>query len=195
MGLKAKGISHKLKHAPPHSDEARSHHPFGRIPSLQHNGHELFESAAIVQYLDAVFSNHPLRPADVFGSARVTQFCSAVSDYIFNSVEHGVIKPRLKATEQKTSEDKIAQMLTEGVKKATEFLKALESCVDADGPFLLGKQLTWADLYLAPVLADLVATNERYIMDSVPKIQAWFARFRKEACFIETVDGTLAASL
>ena len=89
-------------HAYPHTKEANAHHPFGRIPALNHDGFCLCESFAIARYIDSMApaGSRPLRPPrpDAQGNAAVDEVSLAAS-YVFPAVEHGVVKPRLKMEE------------------------------------------------------------------------------------------------
>jgi glutathione S-transferase len=46
------------------SPEHLARHPFGRVPVLEHDGFLLYETQAILRYLDRVLPNPPLTPAD-----------------------------------------------------------------------------------------------------------------------------------
>ena len=39
-------------------------HPFGRIPAVEHDGFALYETQAIVRYIDQAFPGPALQPAD-----------------------------------------------------------------------------------------------------------------------------------
>jgi hypothetical protein len=54
--------------------------PFGQIPVLIDNGFSLFESRAIVRYLDAKSAKHPLIPSDPHKKALVDQWISVEQD-------------------------------------------------------------------------------------------------------------------
>ena len=38
--------------------------PYGKVPVIRHNGAVVYESAVINEYLEEVFPDHPLLPAD-----------------------------------------------------------------------------------------------------------------------------------
>ena len=53
--------------------------PQGLIPTLVHDGHPIGQSLAIMEYLDEVFPEPPLLPADPLGRARARQIAYAVA--------------------------------------------------------------------------------------------------------------------
>ena len=56
-------------------------HPFNRVPILQHGDFVLYETSAIVAYLDETFPRLPLQPSDIPGRARMDQCISIVNSY------------------------------------------------------------------------------------------------------------------
>jgi glutathione S-transferase len=67
--LEEKGVSYRLSPVAPGSmrtPEHLSRHPFGRVPVLEHDGFGLYESQAILRYLDRVLPS----PAAIAGPPR-----------------------------------------------------------------------------------------------------------------------------
>ena len=52
-------------------------HPFDRVPILQHGDFTLYETSAIVAYLEEVFPTPPLQPETAQDRARMNQWISA----------------------------------------------------------------------------------------------------------------------
>lgn len=53
--------------------------PLGLVPALEHEGHLLAESVAILEYLEERFPTPALLPADALGRARVRQLVQIIS--------------------------------------------------------------------------------------------------------------------
>src|SRR5690242_18909775 len=75
-------------------------HPFGRVPVLEHDGFRLYETQAILRYLDRVLPEPSLTPADIRRAARMDQVMNINDWYLFQGVGnvilfHRVIAPRL----------------------------------------------------------------------------------------------------
>src|SRR5262249_30093081 len=56
-------------------------HPFGRVPTLVHDGFVLFETSAITRYIDRAFSGPRLQPQDARAAARMDQIIAVVDAY------------------------------------------------------------------------------------------------------------------
>ncbi len=55
--------------------------PDGQVPVLVHDGEVIAESTVINEYLDQVYPNPPLRPADALSCARMRVFTKFVDEY------------------------------------------------------------------------------------------------------------------
>ena len=78
--LAEKGVSYEYVEVNPFSEEGQTalagQHPFGRVPVLRHAGFELYETVAILGYLDEVFEGPKLIPDDAKARARMRQVMS-----------------------------------------------------------------------------------------------------------------------
>src|SRR5450756_11634 len=101
--LEEKGAAYRLAPVAPGTMRAPEHlarHPFGRVPVLEHNGFSLYESQAILRYLDRVLPTPALTPADPRAAARMDQAMNVNDWYLFQGVAnviafHRVVRPRL----------------------------------------------------------------------------------------------------
>ena len=55
--------------------------PFGRVPTLVHDGFVLYETTAITRYIDEAFAGVPLQPADPRERARMNQIIAIADSY------------------------------------------------------------------------------------------------------------------
>src|SRR6516225_2046447 len=101
--LEEKGARYRLTPVVPGTMKTPQHlalHPFGRIPVLEHDGFRLYETQAILRYLDRVVPEPPLTPADPRRAARMDQVLNVCDWYLFQGVNnvigfHRIIAPRL----------------------------------------------------------------------------------------------------
>jgi glutathione S-transferase len=82
------------------SPEHLARHPFGRVPVLEHDGFLLYETQAILRYLDRVLPVPALTPADAKRAARMDQVMNVNDWYLFQGVGnvivfHRVVGPRV----------------------------------------------------------------------------------------------------
>lgn len=100
MAAIEKGVGFEFATIELGSPELLAQHPFGKIPTLRHGDVSLFETFAIGRYLDETFDGPALQPADPAGRARMTQWISAIVDYVYpalirNYLLSGYIRPQM----------------------------------------------------------------------------------------------------
>ena len=85
MGLEEKGVAYRLQPVGPHELKSEAYlkrHPFGRVPAFEHGDFKLYETQAILRYLDDVFPEPPFVPADPRAAARMNQIIG-INDWYF----------------------------------------------------------------------------------------------------------------
>lgn len=132
-------------------------HPFGRMPVLQHGDFLLYETQAILRYLDAILPDPPLTPADPKIAARMHQLMGINDWYLFpcarDIVFQRVVGPAILGIEP--NEATIAGAMPRAHVVFTEL-----SAMLGERPFLTGPALSLADLMLAPQLELFSRTPE-----------------------------------
>src|SRR5512140_1427946 len=101
--LEEKGARYRLAPLAPNASKSPEHlarHPFGRVPAFEHDGFALYETQAILRYLDRVLPQPALTPADPRRAARMDQVMNINDWYLFPGVGnvivfHRVIAPQL----------------------------------------------------------------------------------------------------
>jgi glutathione S-transferase len=155
-------------------------HPFGRIPAFEHDGFRLFETGAIARYVDEAFDGPALQPADARGRARMGQIIGMLDAYGYRAMVWDVAVERL----EKAPPDEA--LIANGLRQAETVLKVLTS-LKAKGPWLLGDQLTLADLHAAPIIAYFVKVAEgRDLLARFAEMRDWFARMSGRPSFVRT---------
>lgn len=145
----------------------------------------LYESSAIRRYIDdALYPIAKLRSRDgvsllnpfldttdsghLFESAkkraRLDQIVSLTASQVFPALEFRIIKPRLAMEDNKADEGTIAVGIEEGVEQGKGVLALLENFLKDNqagkSQWFIGDNLSWADLYVYPILADLKSIPE-----------------------------------
>lgn len=159
--LEEKGASYRLSAVAPGMHRSEPHisrHPFGRVPVLEHDGFMLYETQAMLRYLDRVLPTPPLTPADPKTAARMDQAMNVNDWYLFPGVNsvigfHRVVGPRLMGLTP--DEAAIAAAMPKAHTVCNELARLLGT-----QPYFAGEAMTLADLLLAPQLDFLSQTPE-----------------------------------
>jgi glutathione S-transferase len=174
MVLSLKGVTDfRIEPNAPHSAEQDARHPWGKVPALTHDGFTVYETSAITTYLDTLFPQPPLQPADVKALARMTQWISAYCDNVpkvtFPIIIERLIVPGRGGT---PDEDLVARTAEAAPATLAVFDRAL-----AETPWLAGDRMTLADLFILPNLVFFGATPEgKAIMSQLPHLQGMVDR-------------------
>ena len=125
----------------------QSLNPQNVLPLLVHQGLHLSQSLAIVEYIDEIWSEPPLFPADAAGKARVRSLAQiAISDV------HPLIVPRVRNfMEHEFGLDEAARLkwIRYWFNKGTEAIEAKIAADNLSGTYAHGDQVSLADLALA----------------------------------------------
>ncbi len=195
IALEEKGVPYRLAAVAPGTLRTPEHiarHPFGRVPVLEHDGFRLYETQAILRYLDRVLPAPPLTPADVRGAARMDQLMAINDWYLFQGVANvigfqRVVGPRLLGLVP--DEAAIAAAMP---KSRTVFAEL--AALLGRQPFLAGEAFTLADVLLAPQLDFLNATPEWALLTAgAPHLCAWLERVRARPSLAATTWERVAA--
>ncbi|MER8973775.1 MULTISPECIES: glutathione S-transferase family protein [unclassified Mesorhizobium] len=153
------------------------HQPFGRIPAFEHDGFRLYETGAIARYVDEAFGGPALQPVEARPRARLNQITGLLDAYAYRTMVWDVAVERL----EKTPPDEA--VIANGLRQARTALQALSS-LKAEGPWLLGTDLTLADLHAAPIIGYFVKVAEgQALLAEFADIRDWYARITQRASF------------
>ncbi|MER8810764.1 glutathione S-transferase family protein [Mesorhizobium australicum] len=156
------------------------HHPFGRIPAFEHDNFRLFEASAIARYVDEGFAGPALQPTDPRARATMNQIIGILDAYAYRAMVWDVAVERLEKTEPDVA------LIANGLRQAETVLKVLTS-LKAQGPWLLGNQLTLADLHAAPIIAYFVKVPEGHnLLTQFAGIWDLYLRMAGRPSFVRT---------
>lgn len=86
-----KDVSYAMTMAAPHTAPLLDINPYGRMPAIRHRDVTLFETLAIVTYIDDVFDGPALLPKTPVEKARALQWVSAILDGVVPTILRGYI--------------------------------------------------------------------------------------------------------
>lgn len=163
--------------------------PVGKIPSLTtEQGNHLSESSVCCDYLEDAYPGNPLYPSDSFARARVRQImkmselylelpCRRLLAFVFSNTEP---PEELKAEIRQTVERGASAML-----RLCKF-----------EPYIVGSEITMADIYVRYVLAvvNMASTSlELDIMGSISGMKEWSAMMG-ESEISQQIDADMKAN-
>jgi glutathione S-transferase len=153
-------------------------HPFNRVPILRHGDFTLYETSAIVTYLDETFPRLPLQPRDVPGRARMNQWISLVNSYFYPYMIYHVSHERNVFPELGIPSDE--RVVAHALPKIEVALQVAERQFAHGKDYLLGSELTLADFYLLP---------STYSFSFAPEAKAMYPRFPAFGRWRERMEG------
>ena len=149
-------------------------HPFNRVPILRHGEFIVYETSAIVAYVDDAFGGVSLTPKDIKARARMNQWISAVNNYYYPYMIYHVTHERLVFPELQIASDE--KVVAHALPKVETALAVAERQLGHGKDFLLGDDLSIADFYLLPSTFAFSLTAEGQAI--YPKFPA-FCRWRE----------------
>lgn len=160
-------------------------HPFGRIPTLDHDGFQLFETGAITTYLDAL-GTPSWTPPDPKAAARAAQVIHVIDNYAYWPLVREVFDAAVFAPAMGQPIDR--DRLDRGLSAAKPVLKSIDAII-AEGRILTGV-LSRADLHLAPMIAYFTqAPQGAEMLTRYPALSHWFENIKRRDSFVETEPG------
>lgn len=148
------------------------------MPTLIDGDFIVWDSHAIATYLiDKYAENDALYPKDLCQRARCNQ------RLFFNN---GIVFPRFRAISKlifsgsDSFPDEFVESIRTTYKTLTAFLK--------NDPFLVGTQLTVADIYVCVIITCLSATVAPINDEQYPEIVAWMDRIKEEIPFFDEMN-------
>ncbi len=190
MVLAEKGIEYKQMEVDPFTDLSPDYlalHPFGRVPTLVHDEFSLYETSAIIGYLDEAFPGPDLQPKKAQSRARMAQIISVIDSYGYWPMIRQVFSQRVFGPNEGCPVDE--NEVQAGLTRASVVLNAIEN-IAGEGKQLVDKGLSLADIHLAPMIAYFAATAEgKELISGLPKLATWWEVMATRPSLLETDPG------
>jgi glutathione S-transferase len=193
--LEEKNADYRLVPLAPGAHKAEPHisrHPFGKVPVLEHDGFVLYETQAILRYLDRALPEPALTPAGADSAARMDQAMNVNDWYLYQGVAnvivfHRVVAPRLLGS----TPDEAA--IAAAMPKARVTFRELSRLLGRQSYFA-GDAMSLADLMIAPQL-DIFALAPEWapLTADAPNLVEWLGRMTARPSLQATTWERLAA--
>lgn len=163
--------------------EHLARHPFGRIPVIEHDGFRLYESQAIIRYIDQVFPGSSLTPAEPRAQARMNQVMGIVDWYVMPSISSGIGFNRLIKPIFGLPVDEA--VVAAAIPQAKTCVAALEDLLGGK-PYFAGDRVSLADLMAVAHLDLFPQTPEGAEIMAGSPLLAWLDRMAERPSVART---------
>lgn len=186
LALSEKGVDWDWVEVDPFAEPERAarRHPFAKVPVLVHGSFAVFETAAILQYVDEGFDGPPLQPEEPQARARTRQVQAVADAYAYWPMVRMLYSHRVFRPRQGEEADRVTAR--EGLSRARPVLDALEA-LTGEGPYFGGEAPSLADLHLAPIVAAFAEAPEGgALLAGRRRLKAWLAAMEARPSFRAT---------
>lgn len=159
--------------------ERRALHPFSRVPVLTHGKTVIYETNAILRYIDEAFDGPQLQPTDALLRARMNQAIGIIDAYGYEPMVRVVFVQRVRWPPRGLVADEVAVAAAAAI--ADRSFDALER-LQGNASFLAGETISLADIHVFPHLITYAETPEgKEAFARHPDLRAWLGRFRQRS--------------
>lgn len=160
-------------------------HPFRKVPAFEHDGLRLFETVAILVYVDAAFDGPSLVPADAEARARCFQALGVVDSYAYNALITRTFIPRAVVPLLGGTTD---ESVIEGARADAERAVAVLDRLLQGREYFAGPAPSLADFHAVPVLHYAGQIPEgQAMLAKAPALGAWTKRMSGRESVSSTV--------
>jgi glutathione S-transferase len=145
-------------------------HPFGVVPVLDDDGFVMFESRAIIRYLDTRLPGPSLVPASLQARARMDQWLSVDQSYVAPHIRTLAIH-RILRKHQGLPMDEAA--MAEAERGLVDAFSVIDRALAGDR-YLAGDTFSLADISLMPYVAGLVHVEAPHVISGLRDLSRWW---------------------
>ena len=186
--LEEKGAAYRFAPLKPGTTKIAPHilrHPFGRIPVLEHGDFTLFETQAILRYIDRVLPQPALTPPDPRAAGLMDQALNVCDWYLFQGVGNvigfqRVVAPRVMGL---AGDDAVVEA---AMPRAQEVFTQLSRLL-GDRPWFAGDGFSLADILLGAHM-DLLSEAPEWtpLTEGRENLRGWLNRLNARPSFAAT---------
>jgi glutathione S-transferase len=154
------------------SPQYTAKHPFGVVPFFEDDGFTMYESRAIIRYLDARLPGNKLVPGDLPSLGRMEQWISIEQSYFSSNTLAIVMEQFFKPMRGgKPDMDKV----NKGRDGSARALDAADRALMTQA-YLSGDTFSLADICWLPYMQYLSATPQGTLITERPHVKSWWQR-------------------
>jgi glutathione S-transferase len=157
--------------------------PFGRIPVLEDDGLRLFETSAILRYVDEAFAGPALQPGTPAGRAEVAMLLGLAANHFYPSGVMGAFYQEVYVPTNGGRAD--GGVVASALLAAVPFLEFAEDRLVGD--FLVGGSFTLADALAGAMVHNFaLAPSGSAALATYQRLESWFRRVASRPSFQST---------
>lgn len=145
--------------------------PFGVVPAIEDSGFAMYESRAIIRYIDATREGAALTPKDAKDRARMDQWMSVEQSYFSPAAMKAVLEIWYSSMQGREPDKSVIQAGLDGTKRSLDVLDGALK----DREYLVGT-FTLADVCFAPYLQYLQDMGIDGGVKERENVSAWWSR-------------------
>ena len=159
--------------------------PFMKVPVLEHGELSLYETPAIMVYVNANFDGPALLPELAGMRAKTVQVINIVDSYAYNALITRTFIPRVVVPMLGGTTDET--VIEEARSDCERCIAVLNSMVEAQDYFG-GDNASLADFHMVPVVHYTSLTPEgQTLLTNAPALSAWAERMNARSSVTETI--------
>ncbi|WP_437585361.1 glutathione S-transferase family protein [Sorangium sp. So ce1000] len=159
-------------------------HPFGVVPVLEDEDFTLYESRAIIRYLDQKLPGAPLTPTELKARALMDQWLSVEQSYFATPALNICYQRVLLPAQGKQGDESIVQTAKAEVAKALDVVE--KAMVGHE--YLAGSSFSLADISWMPYLQCLGMSKAGELIADRPNVAAWWKRISTRPSWVKVTS-------
>jgi glutathione S-transferase len=186
IALMEKGIAHAHEPWRPHSPEILAQNPFGKVPAFRCGDVKLYETSAIMHYVNDAFPGPALLPEAPAARAKAEQWISAFNCYGYPTM---ISRYALQYFFPRGADNQPDRATIDGaVPEIRKLFAALDEAY-GEGDYLAGDALSLADILLAPPLRYVGLMPEgKEMFASFANVRRAHEKFASRPSFIQATQ-------
>lgn len=169
---------------PAQSEENQRRHPFQKVPTVEIDGLNLYESVAITQYIDNAHNAAALQPEDPKTRAEMDRWIAIANNYLFPVFEHGLLMPRLAHEYLKTPLR--SDIIEAAIPDIAHHLGVICDRIEQT-PYFSGSDFSLADIFIYCITRPVQLTPEgTNLIGQLLPLRHWLNRIGKRESLIAT---------
>lgn len=163
-------------------------HPFGKVPAFEHNGFAIYESNAIAHYIDDAFPGRRLAHPHIHRRTRDQQIVEVINAYAYKRIIVDIVL-RYYFADKETGPDMAA--IAAAAPAAERALTAIQDLMLGSDPYLVGRDVSFSDLFLAPIVSYFVQFPEgTRAMSKLQRLSHWWLAMQRRPSLTATAPKT-----